>query len=54
MRLETHKSFRAGLSLLGLFALGLTLSSCDNCGDLIKGQGSDTPMSCKSDGPQPR
>jgi hypothetical protein len=53
MRFAAHKTFRAGLSLLGLFALSLALSSCDNCGDLIKGQGSNTPMSCKSDGPQP-
>lgn len=46
--------YRAWLPRLGLFALVLVLAGCDSCGDFIKGASGQTPLSCKSDGPQPQ
>lgn len=53
MRLERGKSLRAAITLASLFTLGLILSGCDSCGDFAM-RGGDTPLACKSDGPQPR
>jgi hypothetical protein len=51
---KTRRTYRAGLPLLGLFALMLVLSGCDSCGDFFHGQGTNTPLSCKGDGPKPQ
>jgi hypothetical protein len=42
------------IAISGILVLAVLLSACDRCGDFLKSEGGQTPLSCKSDGPKPQ
>jgi len=42
------------IAISGILVAAVLLSACDRCGDLLRYESGQTPLSCKGDGPKPQ
>jgi len=52
--MKTRNILKKFAALSGILAIALMLSACDRCGNFLRSEGGQTPLSCKSDGPKPQ